>query len=268
MFGFHSCFLVFCRDDSTPFVTWIDNYNHTHHCSAIRISKPDYKLNNWTVEARFLVVNPDHNVDLSINYSPSGPISIMPTSISPAHLTSEVIASISTEVISFEQKHKLSARYAFHATLPKVDFSKINDTAKKRAKDNSRFMPRFVPTKLHSVHIGSNVGLAKIASILRNRFLEPPHHRTYQIILCDVNIYERSLKVPVLCVLCSFFRVSWLDLLSYQASSTYTTSTSLCPLSPPARLVLFCCCSYSTTCPIPHLRFVPELPSSLVYGTL
>ena len=56
-------------------------------------------------------------------------------------------------------------------------------------------MSRFLPVNIHSRNIGSNAGLAKILANLRDFHLEPPLHRRYHVMVADVNIYERQLKV-------------------------------------------------------------------------
>ena len=98
----------------------------------------------------------------------------------------------------------------------KPDLRKLSEQQRQDALTQSQFMLRFVPVALLDYNIGSNAGLSRCMREFYDKVTTPPQDQNYHVLLSDVAIFERVLKVacPYSCFI-PLSHVFGLSLISY-----------------------------------------------------
>ena len=96
---------------------------------------------------------------------------------------------------SYNYESSVSVKWNIRSTPPKPDLKKLNAGQIARAMNQSQFMNRFLPVRVQEFNIGSNAGLSRYLKMLQDTICAPPLDSRYHVLMVDVNIFERCLKV-------------------------------------------------------------------------
>ena len=188
-------FVGCCSDTSRQYVTWVDNYSHVYHKTVIRCSQLDYVLQMWTVEARCLLATEAGPVDMSLRRSDGVIVPLMPAEMFDYTDIAVVLDSVVALTAKFEYDSSLCVKWSIRSTPPKPDLKKLSDQQRTRATVQSQFLSRIVPVQVHEFNVGSNAGLCRYMRMLQDQITAAPHDDRYHVLVVDVNIFERALKV-------------------------------------------------------------------------
>jgi hypothetical protein len=181
----------------TPSVTWLDNYSHIYHKTAVRANQADFRAQLWTAEAQCIFTNSAVQLDFAIRVSGNDIVSIMPNDVFSYEDLAHAMNIATSSVSAFKYETTLCLKWKIRTSPPIPDLRKLDPQQRKVALSQSQFMGRFVPVALHDYNIGSNPGLSKCMRELHNKVNTAPHNLRYHAILADVSIFERVLKVCV-----------------------------------------------------------------------
>ena len=153
------------------YTTWVDNYSHVHPKSVVRCSRLDYIQQLWTVEARCLISLNAGLVDLSTVVEAGVVRPIMPPEMFSYADISGVTDLVKKATSSYNYESSVSVKWNIRSTPPKPDLKKLNAGQIARAMNQSQFMNRFLPVRVHELNIGSNAGLCRYLKMLQHSVL-------------------------------------------------------------------------------------------------
>lgn len=164
-----------------------------------KVSQSDYRAQMWTAEARCLFLKSSPPLDFTIKQADSKLVPIMPSEMFCYQDLSVVMQLASVAASRFSYSTCNCVAWNIRTSPPKPDLRKLTFHEREKATAQSQFMQRFVPVALHEYNIGSNSGLSRSMRELHDKVTSTPHDQTYHILLSDVAIFERVLKVLFCC---------------------------------------------------------------------
>jgi hypothetical protein len=177
-------------------ITWLDNYSHTFHRSVPRVSKKDYKEMLWAVEARFLSLV---HVDFSLVHNNNQVLPIMPPNLFDRDTVTAVIERVFESRFATQDDWKCN-EWNITTSPPHLRASCLRPEQIQQIRDGSQFRTRFSPVALHPLNIASNEGLAKILKkFYDDSVVSSSGCHQYHVVVSDVNIFQRALRVHSLC---------------------------------------------------------------------
>lgn len=176
-------------------ITWVDNYSHIYHKTTIKVSQSDYRKQLWTAEARCLVQNTNGNINFAIRKVGTEVVAIMPDTMFVYRDILQSIVLATTATSGFRYEDSYCVKWAIKTSPPKPDLRCLSASQKQGTRLQSRFLTRFVPVCLHDYNIGSNPGLSRFMRELFEKVTHAPYNERYHIVMADVSIFERMLKV-------------------------------------------------------------------------
>ena len=179
----------------SPSVTWLDNYSHIYHKTVTKVSQADYRSQMWTAEARCLFMNSNHNIDSTVKHLDGKVVPIMPADMFSYDDLSMAMKLASAATLRFSYERASCVVWNIKTTPPKPDLRKLSEQQRQDALTQSQFMLRFVPVALLDYNIGSNAGLSRCMREFYDKVTTPPQDQNYHVLLSDVAIFERVLKV-------------------------------------------------------------------------
>ena len=179
----------------SPSVTWLDNYSHIYHKTVTKVSQADYRSQMWTAEARCLFMNSNHNIDFTVKHLDGKVVPIMPADMFSYDDLSMAMKLASAATLRFSYERASCVVWNIKTTPPKPDLRKLSEQQRQHALTQSQFMLRFVPVALLDYNIGSNAGLSRCMREFYDKVTTPPQDQNYHVLLSDVAIFERVLKV-------------------------------------------------------------------------
>ena len=163
----------------------------------MRVNQLDYNQNLWTVEALHFLYVDFHGAPYERSKNrEGGRVSFMPDVLFDPALKQYVYDCIGKT--EFEYKESLCITRDLRSS-PVAAPVELSDEEYTKVKKQSRFMNRFAPKTIHESNIGTNAYLSKLlfdrtdGGLRRLGVLADESRPT--IVMADVNIFERALKV-------------------------------------------------------------------------
>ena len=119
-------------------------------------------------------------------------ISPMPPILCPNRHKTRAIQKIEDNTKKFDFDNTIMKRCGANAPLPTINAAKISPSEAEVASRNCRFMERLLPIRMHGIDPASNGGLSKLLRGFRDAIDEDDD---YHIYMCDVNIFDRFIRV-------------------------------------------------------------------------
>jgi hypothetical protein len=167
----------------SPHVLWIDNFSKILPRSIPRASLESFKACLWTVYG-FNQLPGTTNLDLVYDLS----------ALPPQFQTEATKQCFQDVYLQAESEPWQRYDTSISRTLTRIPLE-LTSAARDR-EDN--IMARFFPASIRPCNIGANHVLLEILEEYLEAEAKSPV-ATYQIIMCDINIYNRILKVTHLC---------------------------------------------------------------------
>jgi hypothetical protein len=164
---------------------------------VIKCSQLDYALQMWTVEARCLLASEHGHVDFALRRQDGVIKSIMPPDMFSYGDLGATLKAVQAQTPKFDYDNSLCVKWNIRSTPPKPDLKKLGEQQSVRATVQSQFLSRIVPVQVHELNVGSNAGLCRYMRMLHDQITAAPHDDRYHVLVADVNIFERALKVPL-----------------------------------------------------------------------
>lgn len=179
----------------SPHMLWIDNFSKTYTRKVPSLSNADSVYHDclWTGVAMRKVDLEDQHLNLEVQYDQQGQlIPAMPEAITNEERIAKIMAWIQyVDEEGMELYDQCCSKdiLTIPLTPDKEDAMNIQDY-----RESIDGMANLYPVELIEKNIGSNVGLLSIINEMLN---EMDTHRParYVIVLCDINIFERILRV-------------------------------------------------------------------------
>ena len=161
-------------------------------------------------------MNSNHNIDFTVKHLDGKVVPIMPADMFSYDDLSMAMKLASAATLRFSYERASCVVWNIKTTPPKPDLRKLSEQQRQDALTQSQFMLRFVPVALLDYNIGSNAGLSRCMREFYDKVTTPPQDQNYHVLLSDVAIFERVLKVacPYSCFI-PLSHVFGLSLISY-----------------------------------------------------
>lgn len=163
----------------------------------VKVSQSDYRAQMWTAEARCRVLNGVENINFSLQFEANQLIAIMPDQVFTGPDISQVVALATSLASKYRYEDSLCVQWDIKTCPPKPERRRLDSQQKHNTELQSQFMSRFLPVALRDYNIGSNAGLSRCLRELLERVTHAPQHGRYHVLMADVSIFERTLKVPI-----------------------------------------------------------------------
>ena len=185
-------------------VSWIDNYSNLYHKNVIDSGEGTFRSCLWAVEA---VIKFQGSTDVSLQirkhrvtgvYVPALPSNLFDHTII-SKLRDDFLAACTDFGDSFESRSLVSLMNVNSVPLkPTVDPAKFPDLAV-YLKTRQSSMDKIYPRSVFRLNPAADVDLLKIISSIQLD-LKKKVGMHYKPILCDVNLFNRALKVHLLLI--------------------------------------------------------------------
>ena len=176
---------------TAPCVVWLDNFSKTLARQHPTVERGVYTPMLWTVSAvKTLHASVARSTELV--FDDDGVISAMPPTLlgDHANLTEYLTIRMSSESM-FDTA--LCVAHSIKRVPPKLpDDAWVSQEDRERVADSVDGLTRFHPLEILQHNIGSNEGLMRVIRHM-DTILAPDR---YAVIVVDINIYMRLLKVP------------------------------------------------------------------------
>ena len=216
-------YICFCRDieESSTYVTWIDNYNAKWRMKQQNIQKDGLQLANWTG----IAVREYRGADIDMTVRRDDKNCIVPALPNDLfkHIPGVInfVKNLSQHILQLhgERKHPFenltgmsNFPFLFDTSFmvkwgvdrvplkPNPRSPRLPPEYKKAIEESPDTLTNFYPKAILPTNIGSNVGIVKILKDFYTDVVKRQKKQQverYYIITCDENIYKRAMRVPI-----------------------------------------------------------------------
>ena len=151
------------------------------------------------MEARIQSPIQHDTLDMSLRYIGDEVAPLMPESIAPVQFRQPVCDETQVMGETYNERRTLYDEFGSNTTLPTIDLDRVPG-ARAAQRNCDITSARFLPVEMHHVNILSDEGLCEVLNNFRSEINESPRDVNYHILTCNVDTYERTLKVDVMFV--------------------------------------------------------------------